>query len=209
MHRLLSILTIGFALAVAMIAAASAQVPDNCQLSPNTIADIRQMLTAPDNGLFDKWTTEEQACACIWLYYNDPPDADFHRRVILGAIVLLGKTGDSRAVPVLIDAIPNYGPQALYALANFPTVDALNALTANVTNPDDESRENAAEGLRNMVPPNPSYIPDGWSDALQAAIKAVDDWLPNEKEPTFRDYFTDAENHLTDLLSQVTTAGTH
>jgi hypothetical protein len=196
---------------VAVASSAPAQVPTDCQVDSATVAGVRQMLTAPDNGIFfENWTSEEIACSCIQLYYNDPATAEFHDRVIVGAVVLLGKTEDKRAVPVLIDAIGSYGPQALYALGNFPTVEALNALAANVKNDDDESRENAAEGLRHMPPPNPDAIPDGWSDALKAAIKAVEDWLPNEKEPTFKEYFQDAEQNLNNLLTTATSAsGTH
>jgi hypothetical protein len=210
MYRPLTISAFALGLFIIMATSAIAQVPSDCNVSANTVARIRQMLTAPDNAVFfDLWSTQDIACACIELYYNDPADAMFHYQVIRGALVNLGKTADPRAVPVLIDAIDTYGPQALYALGNFPTVEALDALAANITNKDDESRENAAEGLRHMVPPPAGNIPDGWTASIKAAIKAVDAWLPKEKEPTFRDYFNDARKHLKELLSKATSAGTN
>ena len=206
-HRWLSIIVIPAALLIFGVSGASGQVPSDCQLPADTVAGIRQMMTAIDNAMFfELWTSEEIACACIDIYYNDPPDADFHDRVVLGAVALLGKTGDPRAVPVLIDAIDTHGPQALYALGNFPTVDALNALTANVRNDDFGLRENAAEGLRHM--PAPSDIPDGWQEALEAAIQEVSDWLPNETDPDFRGYFNDALDNLTQLLDQAKSSAT-
>jgi len=207
MHRLLTIVSIFLGLMLTMASTAAAQGVTPCQVSDETVAAIRQMLTAPDNGIFfDIWTREEIACACIELYYDDPQDAPFHDRVIAGAIVLLGKTEDPRAVAVLIDAIDSHGPQALYALGNFPTVEALNALVANVRNDDPESRENAAEGLRHMPAPPDNAIPDGWVDALKAAIDEVGDWMMIEPEPTFKDYFLDAHYNLTQLLAQAQSA---
>ena len=210
MHRSFQILATALGLLLITISTSTAQVPSDCTVSSDTVARIRQMLTAPDNAtFFDLWSTQDIACACIDIYYNDPPSAMFHNQVVRGAIVLLGQTADPRAVPVLIDAIDTHGPQALYALGNFPTVEALKALTANVRNEDDESRENSAEGLRRMSPPKAGEIPDGWSAALKAAIKEVEAWLPKEKEPTFLDYLKDARENLKKLLTQAASAGTN
>lgn len=201
MHRMLRIFTVSIALLIITAGISSAQIPSDCEISPDTLAGIRQMLTAPDNGIFfDIWTREEIACACIHLYYNDPPDANYHDRVIAGAVVLLGKTEDPRAVPVLIDAIDTHGPQALYALGNFPTVEALLALKEYIGDEDPELRDNAAEGLRRM--PAPGKIPTGWKDALKSAINEIESWLPNEDEPTLREYFQDALKNLKTLLTK-------
>ncbi|MFH1676269.1 MAG: hypothetical protein ABIC40_04510, partial [bacterium] len=151
MRRIVSII---FLVAIALLVGGSilfAQVPNDCKVDPGTVADIRRMLTAEDNGLFfEMWTNEEIVCSCIDLYYNDPPDAFIHDRVITGAVVLLGMTGDKRAVPVLIDAIDRYPAQVLYNLGNFPTIDSLNALVENIDSENLEARDNAAEGLRRM-----------------------------------------------------------
>jgi len=211
MHRMFSALGLIFGLLLTAGLSAGAQVPDDCRISAETLAGIRLMLTAEDSGIFfEIWTHEEIACACIDLYYNDPSDAGFHDRVITGAVVLLGMTEDPRAVPVLIDAIDTHPPQALYALGNFPTVEALNALVAHVCDENPEARENAAEGLRRM-PPSPSdAIPDGWQEALAAAIDEVDAWLPHENEADFILYFYDARSNLSELLEAATagSAGT-
>jgi hypothetical protein len=208
MYRPLAITAIALSLVAILVSTAVAQVPSDCTVSADTVARIRQMLTAPDNAVFfDLWSTQDIACACIEIYYNDPVDDRFHSQVVRGALVNLGKSADPRAVPVLIDAIDTNGPQALYWLGNFPTVEALDALAANITNEDDESRENAAEGLRHMVSPPAGEIPDGWTASIKAAIKGIDAWLPKEKEPTFRDYFNDARKHLKELLSKATASG--
>jgi len=184
-----------------------AQVPSDCQVSSDVVAEIRQMLTAIDNQIYELWTPDEIACACIEIYYNDPPTADFHEQVVRSAIILLGKTGDKRAVPVLIDAIETHAPQALYALGNFPTVEALEALTANIRNEDPEARENAAEGLRRMPSPG-KEIPEGWTQALKKAINEINEWLKIEDEPTFIEYFRDARANLTELLEKATVSQT-
>ena len=185
----------------------SAQDRGDCEISDDALAGIRQMLTAEDNQVFDAWSTGEIVCACIEIYYNDPPDAHLHDAVVTGAIVLLGNTGDLRAVPVLIDAIDTHPPQALYNLGNFPTVDALKALTAHVRDDNIEARENAAEGLRRMPAPSSTVIEDGWLDALQEARDEVVAWIELEPEPDFRDYFIDAYNNLDRLIEHALAAG--
>jgi HEAT repeat protein len=160
------------------------------------------MLSAPDNQVFfDLWSVDEITCACIELYYNDPPTADFHNHVIRGAVVLLGETGDPRAVPVLIDAIDTHGPQALYALGNYSTVEALNALVDNIRNDDPSNRENAAEGLRRMQAPSDG-IPDGWVQALETAADKVGEWMAIEPDSSLKGYFVDAHTKLKKLLEQ-------
>jgi len=194
-------------LSTLLISPAGAQVPPDCEIGDDVLQGIRQMLTAPDNGVFfEIWTNEEIACACIELYYNDPPDAFLHDRVITGAVVLLGMTGDPRAVPVLIDAIDTHPPQALYNLGSFPTVDALNALRAHVRDENPEARENAAEGLRMMAAPSEGEIEDGWLDALIAARDEVGEWMLIEPEADFRDYFIDAYTNLERLIASATAA---
>jgi hypothetical protein len=189
------LLILGFAVTVL------AQVPSDCAVSDDVYYGIRRMLTAYDNGtFFEIWTPEEIACACIEIYYNDPVDADFHDAVITGAVALLGKTNDRRAVPVLIDAINTHPAQALFNLGNFPTVDAINALTAHVRDENPEARENAAEGLRHMRAPSVSEMEDGWATALESAIDEVGDWMLVEDEPTFREYFLDAYSNLQNLI---------
>jgi hypothetical protein len=189
-------------LSMLLILPTYAQVPPDCEISDDVLQGIRQMLTAEDNGLFfEIWSNEDIACACIELYYNDPPDAFLHDRVITGAVVLLGMTGDPRAVPVLIDAIDTHPPQALYNLGNFPTVNALNALTAHVRDENPEARENAAEGLRMMGAPPEGEMEDGWLDALISARDEVGDWMLIEPEADFRDYFIDAYTNLEHLIA--------
>lgn len=204
---LFSIVTVSVLILLASVSTARAQVPADCRIGADTVAGIRQMLTAEDNGLFfEIWTSEELACACIEIYYNDPPDAFMHDRVVTGAVVLLGQTGDPRAVPVLIDAIDTHPAQALYNLSNFPTVDALNALVAHIRDENDEARENAAEGLRNMRVPSSDEIEEGWGDALEAALDEVGDWMIEEPVPDIRDYFLDDHANLESLLEAATAA---
>jgi len=193
------------------VSPACADVPPDCNLSPDTVAEIRLYLTAEDNVPFlDMWTAGELVCATIDIYYNDPEDAYLHDRVLTGAVVLMGMTGDSRAVPVLIDAIDTHPSQALYNLGNFPTVDALNALVANVRNEDDEARENAAEGLRRMQAPATGEVEDGWAEALDAALVEVGEWMIQEPVEDFRNYFLDAYANLENLQETAqTSAGTH
>jgi hypothetical protein len=181
------------------------QVPEGCDVSAGVKADIRQMLTAEDNGVFwGIWSDNDIVCACIDIYYNDPEDAFLHDRVVAGAVVLLGQSGDPRAVPVLIDAIETHPAQALYNLGNFSTVEALNALAANVGNDDVEARDNCAEGLRRMLSPDHPSEADGWTEALQAAIDAVDAWIVEEPETDIREYYVDALINLEQLMETAT-----
>ncbi|HDS29851.1 MAG TPA: HEAT repeat domain-containing protein [Firmicutes bacterium] len=198
----------GFIFLAAIITPANANIPDDCNIPQSLIADIRLMLTAEDNQLFDLWTNEEVFCACAIIYYTDPPDADFHDRVMNSAVIRIGKTGDPRAVAVLIDAIETHPHQALYALGDYRTPEALRALTTRVSDPDGSIRENAAEGLRNMLAP--AIIPDGWIDAISDAIAAVDEWLDKEPDWDVKEYFVDAKVNLEDLLKKAqATAGTN
>jgi HEAT repeat protein len=193
------------ALTIILTAApAMADIPVDCRISPDTLADIRQMLTAEDNALFDLWTAEELFCACATIYYTDPEDADFHDRVMNGAVVLLGQCGDPRAVGVLIDAIETHPAQALYALGNYSTPESVNALVAHIRDDDGSARENAAEGLRNMQAP--SEIPEGWEAALSDAIAAVDDWIDEEPFYDVKEYFMDAKANLEELLTKAQSA---
>ncbi len=208
MHRGFLILTLTFCFILIPVLPVSANVPDNCDLPDSTLADIRQMLTAEDNAIFfEIWTYDEIFCACVDIYYNDPEDADFHDRVMNGAIVLLGRTEDPHAVPVLIDAIETHGPQALYALGNFRTVESINALVEHISDEDGSNRENAAEGLRNMLPP--ADKPDGWTEALTNAIDAVSAWIDQEPDWDIAIYFEDALVNLEFLLENAqASAGT-
>jgi len=206
MHRALLISTVIALFLAGAVSPVFADIPDDCDLDTNTLLGIRQMLTAEDNGDFSYWTPEELACACITLYYADPVDDDFNERVAAGAVVLLGMTEDPRAVPVLIDAIDTHPAQALYNLGNFPTVESLTALTENIRNEDDEARENAAEGLRRMPVPNPDDVSEEWVEALETAIGEVSDWIPEEPEPWFREYFEEAYDNLTALHESATQA---
>ncbi len=191
---------ISVGLLLLFITPAGATVPPDCNLAPEVVAEIRLYLTAEDNVPFmDMWTPGELVCASIDIYYNDPVDAHLHDRVLTGAVVLMGMSGDSRAVPVLIDAINTHPSQALYNLGNFSTVEALNALVANVRNEDDEARENAAEGLRRMQAPLSGDIEDGWNDALDAALTEVGEWMIQEPVEDFRNYFLDAYANLENL----------
>jgi HEAT repeat protein len=178
-----------------------AQVPSDCDVSAGVKADIRQMFTAEDNGMFwEIWSHDDIVCTCIDLFYNDPADAFLHERVVAGAVALLGQSEDPRAVPILIDAIDTYPSQALYNLGNFSTVEALNALTANVRNEDVEARDNCAEGLRMMKSPDGPVFETGWVDALHAAIDEVSAWITEEPELDIRDYYVDAFINLGQLL---------
>ncbi|MCX6644815.1 MAG: HEAT repeat domain-containing protein [bacterium] len=198
---LLSILTLGI-----LSQPAFAQVPSDCDVSAGVKVDIRQMFTAEDNGVFwDIWSHDDIVCTCIDLFYNDPVDAFLHGRVVAGAVVLLGQSEDPRAVPVLIDAIDTYPSQALYNLGNFSTVEALNALTANVRNEDVEARDNCAEALRVMKSPDGPVFETGWVDALQVAIDEVSAWITEEPELDIRDYYVDAFINLGQLLDTATT----
>lgn len=181
---------------------------EDCEVSADVVEGVRLLLTAEDaTGYFDIWAPDEIACACIEIYYNDPEDANYHDRVVTGAVVLLGQTADPRAVPVLIDAIDTHPPQALYNLGNFPTVDALNALTAHIRDENFEARENAAEGLRNMPAPSEDENEEGWIDALDSAIDEVSDWIPEEPEDDIREYFVDALTNLENLRQAAMSTG--
>ncbi len=201
MRYAIHILTITATVFLLLSGPAVASVPDDCELPDDTMADIRLLLTAEDNGpFFELWTHEELACAAIDIYYNDPEDAGYHDRVVAGAVVLLGMTEDPRAVPVLIDAIDTHAPQALYALGNFPTVESLHALVSHIQDADVSARENAAEGLRRMWSPQPDAMPDGWSEALEEAIEEVETWIEEEPEWDVVEYFEDALENLEELL---------
>ena len=202
MRRLLSITVLILTIGVGGFINGNVRAAADSQISSDKLAAIRQMLTAPDNGVFfELWSVDDIVQACIELYYNDPPTAEYHNRVVNGAVILLGETGDPRAVPVLIDAINTHGPQALYALGNFPTVEALNALVDNVRNDDPSNRENAAEGLRRMQAPSDG-IPDGWVQALENAVEKVGEWVPLEPDASLIDYFADAHTNVKKLLEQ-------
>jgi len=191
------------ALLLLLIVPSFAQDTGDCEISDAVVANVRLYLTAEDNvPFFDIFTVDEITCACIDLYRNDPVDAPFHDRVIAGAVVLLGQTGDPRAVPTMIDAIETHPSQALYNLGNFSTVDSLNTLVANIRNLDDESRESAAEGLRQLKVP--VEIEDGWVTALENAIAEVGDWMTQEPVPDFQLYFIDAYANLQFLLENAT-----
>lgn len=212
MYRPLPIFTLILGLLILLTAPAAAQAPEDCEISPDTLAGIRQMLTAEDNGVFfELWTPEEIACACIEIYYNDPQDAGFHDRVVAGAVVLLGMTEDARAVPVLIDAINTHPAQALYALGAFPRVESLSALVGHIRDDDPSARENAAEGLRRMQPPPSDDIQEGWKHALESALDDVADWMVKEPEPDIAEYFLDAHHNLSQLLAKasVSQSGTN
>lgn len=203
MHRPLSILASIIVLLLSVPTLSAAQVPGNCEISKETLAGIRQMLTAEDNGLFfEIWTPEEIACACIEIYYNEPEETWLHERVVAGAIVLLGMTEDVRAVPVLIDAIETHPAQALYALGAFSTVESLNALVGRMREDDPSARENAAEGLRRMQPPPSDDVPEGWKQALESALGEVAEWMVKEPEPDIAEYFLDAHYNLSQLLAK-------
>lgn len=196
-------------LAILILAAFSfpafADVPPDCNVPAGVKVDIRQMLTAEDNGIFwEIWSIDDIVCTCIDLYYNDPADAFLHDRVVAGAIVLLGQSGDPRAVPVLIDAIATHPSQALYNLGNFSTVEALDALTANVRKDDVEARDNCAEALRMMQSPEGPIFEDGWVDALERALDEVGDWMLVEPEEDIRLYYIDAYINLVQLMDSAT-----
>ena len=200
-----SLLMIVTTLTLLIINLAPVMAQDNpCEISQQVVLEIRQLLTAPDNVPFtDIFSGEVLACAAIEIINDDPVDDEFHERVITGAVVLLGQSGDPRAIPALIDAIDLRPAQALYNLGNFSTVDSLNALVANIRNEDDEARESAAEGLRQLkVPDDPE---DGWVDALNNALTEVGDWMTQEPVPDFQLYFIDAYanlQHLHDAATQ-------
>lgn len=190
-----------------LIQPGAAQVPGDCETTAGVMVDIRQMLTAEDNGIFfGIWSDDDIVCTSIELYYHDPEDAYRHESVVMGAVVLLGQTGDPRAVPVLIDAIETHPAQALYNLGNFSTVEALNALTANVRNEDFEARDNCAEGLRRMESPMGPVYEDGWVEALEAALEEVSGWITEEPELDIRDYYLDAYINLELLLETASAA---
>jgi hypothetical protein len=207
MHRLLYGLLVLLFIPMTLLAL-PASATEDCEVSPDIVAGVRLLLTGEDaTGYFDIWSPDEIACACIEIYYNDPEDGNYHDRVVTGAVVLLGQTGDPRAVPVLIDAIDTHPAQALYNLGNFPTVDAVNALAAHVGDENFEARENAAEGLRNMLPPGDEDMEDGWVDALDNAISVVSEWIPDEPEEDIREYFVDALTNLQNLKQSAISTG--
>lgn len=160
------------------------------------VRDIRLMLTAPDNGMFEFWSTDEIVNAVIEIYYNDPVDADFHEQVVYGAVVLAGKTGDDRVLDMLIDAIDTHPTAALYALGNFPNVKALNALVGSIRLEDPSARENAAEGLRMMGAPSEIEDVDAWVAALDHGIAELTSWIAVEPEWDVKEYFQDARGNL-------------
>lgn len=169
------------------------------------VSDIRLMLTAPDNNRFDFWTVDEIIGACTWLYYNDPEDAYKHGQVVAGAVIQLGKTGDPRVIPVLIDAVDTHAPQALYALGGYPTDEVMEVLTANIRNEDVSARDNVAESLRRIV--NPDEITDEWTDAVETALAEVESWLIEESDYDIAEYFLDAKINLETLLEDSLNSG--
>lgn len=205
MTKVIRTILISLAVLGILIQPALADIPEDCDVPAGVKADIRQMLTAEDNAVFwEIWSNDDIVCTCIDLYYNDPVDAFLHDRVVAGAVVVLGLSGDERAIPVLIDAIETHPAQALYNLGNFSTVASLEALTANIRNDNFEARDNCAEGLRRMASPQGPDFEEGWVEALEAAIEEVSAWVDEEPELDIRDYYVDALANLEELLDIAT-----
>jgi len=205
-RTLYTILTITVTLMIALASPVFAQETFDCDEYLGVFPEIRQMFTAEDNGLyFEIWTEEEIFCACVEILYNEPEDAWLHERAALGAMVIISRTSDERVVDILIDQIDKYPAQALFNLYQWPTVDSVNALAANVGNENFEARENAAEGLRNMVVPF-GDVEDGWADALQNAIDEVSEMITLEQDQDILGYFLDAHANLENLLEKAEAA---
>jgi len=111
------------------------------------VDDVRLMLTAPDNQDFSIFESESLANALVEIIEDDPVDADYHDRVVAGALVVLGEMHPPDTVDVFIGKLDEYTTTCLYWLGTFASPDAVEAIAGYLDNDKPSIRYEAASAL--------------------------------------------------------------
>jgi HEAT repeat protein len=157
------------------------------------------MCSAPDRQDFTVFDQEALPGILIEIILHDPPDAEYHERVVVSAIKALGAMHVDAAVPVLIEKSSEYPTTCIYWLADYAHPDAVDTITGFLDNDDPSVRYEAADALGRLKAPDEStgdeYI-FSLTDALMAAVNRK----KIEVDPDVLDAFDAAILHLMDII---------
>ena len=141
-------------------------------VSDTSIYTVRQMCSAPDRQDFTVFDQEALPGILTEIILHDPPDAEYHERVVVSAIKALGAMHVDSAVPVLIEKSDEYPTTCIYWLADYADPDAVDTITGFLDNDDPSVRYEAVDALGRLKDPDETTSDEyifSLSDALMAA----------------------------------------
>jgi len=162
------------------------------------IQSVRQMLTAPDNQDFSIFETESLIDALIEVIENDPPDADYHERVVASALIVLGDMHLPETVDVFIGKLDEYTTTCLYWLGTFASADAVDAITGYLDDDDPSVRYEAASALVTtpVIETDSENDNEELREALTTASEVIRTRLEIEDDDSVREALLEALEHI-------------
>jgi HEAT repeat protein len=160
------------------------------------IQSVRLMLTAPDNQDFSIFETESLVDALVEIIENDPPDADYHERVVASALIVLGDMHLPETVDVFIGNLDEYTTTCLYWLGTFASAEAVEAITGYLDDDDPSVRYEAASALATVPMPETDSEDENLAGALTGASEVIRTRLEVEEDGSVREALTEALEHI-------------
>ncbi|MCX6647319.1 MAG: HEAT repeat domain-containing protein [bacterium] len=180
--------------------------PSIAMAQPADVTGVRQMLTAFDNQDFSIFDEESLITSLVEIIVNDPVDAEYHDRVVRGALAVLGELHAPEAIGLLIDNLDTHTTTCLYWLGTYATTDSIEAIAEYLGNEDPSVRYEAASALGTIPLDEFSTgvsgevnVPVEITDAVKAVMELINSRLDVEDDTDVIAALTVAKDHLSEL----------
>jgi hypothetical protein len=164
-----------------------------------SIESVRLMCSAPDNQDFSVFNQEALPGILTEIILHDPPEAEYHERVVVCALKALGAMHVSEAVGVLIEKSSEYPTTCIYWLADYAQPDAVDTIVGFLDDDDPSVRYEAADALSRLKPPD-DETGDDYVFSLTDALAAAANHKDVEDDESVIEALDAAVIHLMDII---------